>query len=89
MKQVITYNGVTYVFVKEDHGEHNTHFTNRVWWIVKILQAYPQADPTYVYNLSNIWSNIHHFGVEYSDDVMTELDKYNVMFQPIETHRGK
>jgi hypothetical protein len=77
MKHIITYNGKTYVFVKDEEHEAHQHFINRIWWIVKIIDRMPNTDIKTLYNLSYIWSNVHHLGVIYDDSIMAHLENVN------------
>lgn len=76
MKHIITYNGRTYVFVKDEEDEAHQHFINRVWWIVKNIDRVPNVDRKTLYNLSYIWSNVYHSGVTYDDTLMAQLANY-------------
>ncbi len=73
MKHLVTYNGKTYVFVKEEPDEVYSHFVNRVWWLVKTMNKYPKNQASYLYNMSYIWSNVYHHGVVYDKNIMDEL----------------
>jgi hypothetical protein len=77
MKHLITHNGKTYVFVKAEEEEAQQHFIDRAWWIVKTIDRMPNADKKTLYNLSYIWSNVHHFGVIYDDLTMAQLADYD------------
>lgn len=76
MKHIVTFNGITYIFTKDEIDEPYEHFVNRVWWIVKNIHLNQDVDKTYIHNMSFLWSNVYHMGVVYSDEIMTELDKY-------------
>ena len=78
MKHIITFNGKTYVFVKDEHEEAYRHFINRAWWIVKNIDKRPDVDKKTLYHLSFIWSNMHHLGVVYDNSIMTQFEKYGL-----------
>jgi hypothetical protein len=78
MKHIITYNGKTYVFVKDEIDEVHQHFLNRVWWIVKNIDKHPNIDKNTLYNMSFVWSNVVHMGVTYDDKTMEQLEIYMV-----------
>jgi hypothetical protein len=78
MKHIITYNGKTYVFVKDEIDEIHQHFLNRVWWIVKNIDKYPDVDKHTLYNMSFVWSNVVHMGVVYNEKIMQQLETYMI-----------
>jgi hypothetical protein len=78
MKHIITYNGKTYVFVKDEIDEVYQHFLNRVWWIVKNIDLHPNVDKNMLYNMSFVWSNVVHIGVVYDEKIMEQLEAYMI-----------
>ena len=76
---VITHQGNTYKFDKNDETEEDNMFRDRCWWIIKNLDSKKSSKELVA--LSHLWVSVKYYGTSYGTDIMEQLHIHRDVFE--------